>query len=128
TFLSNEMPSIFPCWVAYKEKDKPHEERRLTTFGVIEKRLFTSVVKRLQFGDSFGIWSYSGNLVAELLRNADGFQLQQLIKFPLIKGEFDDENGKIEMFIRRGAALYRNGEVSRKGIIQVWFQGLSDQP
>jgi hypothetical protein len=128
TFLSNEMPSIFPCWVAYKEKGKPHEERRLTTLRVIQKRLFNSVVKRLQIGDAFGIWSHSGKLVADLSRNADGFYLQQLIAFPLITGEFDDENGRIEMFIRRGAALYRNGEVSPKGLIQVWFQGISDQP
>jgi hypothetical protein len=77
------MPSIFPCWVAYKEKDKLYEERRLTTFRVIEKRLFKSVVERMQIGDVFGIWSYSGKLVAELSRNVDGFFLQQLISFPL---------------------------------------------
>jgi hypothetical protein len=126
TFFSSEPPSIFPCWVAFKEHGKPHEPRRLTTFRVIEKHLFKSVMNKLQIGDAFGIWSYAGKVVAELSRLEDGrYQLRQLINFPLIKGEFDGDDGKIAMFVRRGYALFPNGEISTKGNITITFTGLS---
>jgi hypothetical protein len=126
TFFSSEQPGIFPCWVAYKEHGKAHEPRRLTTFRVIEKHLFKSIMKRLQIGDAFGIWSYEGKVVAALTRLADGrYQLKQLISFPLITGEFDGDDGKIAMFIRRGHALFPNGDITTKGSIEITFKGLS---
>ncbi|MSU79693.1 MAG: hypothetical protein EXS16_16595 [Gemmataceae bacterium] len=116
TFLSNEMPKIFPCWVAYKAASKPQEPKRLATFRAIEKRLM-SIFKALRVGDAFGIWTYNGKLVAELSRTQDeGCVLKQLVIFPLIKAELYEDDGT-PFFARNGIALLADGTTTSKAMI-----------
>lgn len=119
TFLTNERPNIFPVWLLFKRKGKPEEPKKLTVFREIEKR-FVSLNKKLRIGDAWGVRSIHGKLVADITRiDATHCRLSQLISFPLIKGEFDDNNGNIALWIRQGIAVNPNGKVSTKGIITI---------